>query len=130
MSRDLLSDFLSKVKNAYMRGKLSLETENTRTVYSLCAVLKDSGYIKGFNKFKEGGFSRLHIDLLYKDGKPVLLGIRRVSKSGRRVYMGRRDLKPVLGGLGICILTTSRGLISNLDARKRKLGGEVLCEVW
>ena len=132
MSIDNIADFLSKIKNAYMRKKSFVESPYSKVLVGLCSVLKEAGFISDFKVFKtkEESFKMLHVDLLYKDGKPSLLGLRRVSRSGKRVYVGYKNVKSVLGGLGIPILTTSRGFLSGNEARKRKLGGEVVCEIW
>ena len=132
MSIDNIADFLSKIKNAYMRKKGFVECPYFKVLEDLCSVLKEANFISDFKSFKpkEGFFKMLHVNLLYKDGKPSLLGLRRVSRSGKRVYVGYKDVRSVLGGLGISVLTTSRGFLSGNEARKRKLGGEVVCEIW
>jgi len=115
-----------------MRGKQNIEVPRTSAVFSLCKILKELEFIKELKTFKKENeeFKRLNLELSYTNGLPVLRGVKRISKPGRRVYVGFRDMKPVLGGLGVSIISTSRGLMSNLEARKRKLGGEIICEVW
>jgi small subunit ribosomal protein S8 len=94
-------------------------------------VLKREGYIWDFDKIESKPVQQLKLDLKYgPNGERVIQRIKRISKPGRRVYRKARDLKPVLNGLGITIISTSRGVVSDREARQRNLGGEVLCEVW
>ncbi|MFH1565988.1 MAG: 30S ribosomal protein S8 [bacterium] len=132
MNKDSLSDVLSQIKNAYMRGKDKMEVPNSLAVKKLCELLKELGFIKDVKVFKKENekFKYLSLELSYEDDKPAVMGIRRVSKPGCRVYVGFRNMRWVLGGLGVSIVSTSRGLMTNLQARKRKLGGEVICEIW
>lgn len=132
MNKDTISNVLSQIKNAYMRGKLNMEIPSSVAVVDLCTILKELNFIRDFKVFKPGKqkFKCINLELFYEDGRPAVMGLKRVSKPGRRVYMGFRDMREILGGLGISIISTSRGLMTNLEARKRKLGGEVLCEVW
>ena len=115
-----------------MRGKLNMEIPSSVAVVDLCTILKELNFIRDFKVFKPGKqkFKCINLELFYEGGRPAVMGLKRVSKPGRRVYMGFRDMREILGGLGISIISTSRGLMTNLEARKRKLGGEVLCEVW
>jgi len=132
MNKDTISNFLSQIKNAYMRGKTNIEVPNSSAVKELCAVLKKLEFINDFKVFKKEKekFKYLNVELSYANDKPAVMGLRRVSKSGRRVYVGYKDIRQVLGGLGVSVISTSRGLMSNLEARKRKLGGEIICEIW
>ncbi|MBU1016544.1 MAG: 30S ribosomal protein S8 [Patescibacteria group bacterium] len=132
MNKDTISNFLSQIKNAYMRGKTNIEVPNSSAVKELCTVLKKLEFINDFKVFKKEKekFKYLNVELSYANDKPAVMGLRRVSKSGRRVYVGYKDIRQVLGGLGVSVISTSRGLMSNLEARKRKLGGEIICEIW
>jgi len=103
----------------------------TKVKRGLAEVLKREGYVWDWEEVENRPANVLRVHLKYgPNGERVIQRIRRVSKPGRRVYSGAGALKPVLGGLGICIISTSRGVISDREARQRKLGGEVLCEVW
>jgi len=94
--------------------------------------LKNLGFISDFKIFKKDNdkFKYLNVELLYEEGKPAIMGIKRISKSSRRIYVNHKDIRQILGGLGVSIISTSRGLMSNLEAKKKKLGGEIICEIW
>lgn len=131
MMTDPMADMLTRIRNAVRIERLNVDMPFSRLKGGVAEVLKREGYIWDWRKVKGAPFSHLQIDLKYgNNGERVIRHIRRVSKPGRRVYSRAANLKPILNGLGISIISTSRGVISDREARQRKLGGEVLCEVW
>ena len=123
---------LSTIKNAYAINKPSVEMAHSKQMEEVAKVLEKAGFLKNVKVFKESGvsFKKLHLDLTYDNGMAKISNIVRVSKPGRRVYKNYSDLKPVVGGFGISVVSTSRGIMSDSDAKKRKLGGEVICTAW
>ena len=133
MMTDPLADMLTRIRNAVRVERPTVELPVSKVKRGVAEVLKREGYIWDWHEADEDGLptKQLHIDLKYgPNGERVIRHIRRVSKPGRRVYARADNLKPVLNGLGISIISTSRGVISDREARQRKLGGEVLCELW
>jgi small subunit ribosomal protein S8 len=131
MMTDPIADMLTRIRNAVRIERPQVEMPCSRVKCGLADVLKREGYIWDWREVTSSPVNRLQIDLKYGlNGERLIRHIRRVSKPGRRVYRGASDLKPVLNGLGISVLSTNRGVISDREARQRKLGGEVLCEVW
>lgn len=132
MSLDTLSNMVSTIKNAYLARKEFVEIPYTKMCEDTAKLLKQNSFLEDVKVFKEKDSTHkgLRLVLSYKDGTPVLTDIKRVSKPGRRIYSGARDLKSVSGGYGVSIVSTSRGLVTNLEARKKKLGGEVILKVW
>ena len=128
---DPLSDLIARIKNAAMRKRSSLRTPASKLRQRVLDVLQDEGYIRGYSLVEEPGeFPQFEIELKYFDGEPVIAEIARVSKPGRRVYSSIRDLKPVKNGLGISILSTPKGVMSDNAARDANVGGEVICRVY
>ena len=128
---DPLGDMLTRIRNAYGRKKSTVSTPASRLRQRVLDVLQDEGYIRGYNLVQNPGeFPQFEIELKYFDGQPVIAEIARVSKPGRRVYSAISDLKPVKNGLGISILSTSKGVMSDTAARDANVGGEVLCRVY
>ena len=115
-----------------MARKEFIEIPYTKMCEDTAKILKQNSFLDEVKVFKEKDSTHkgLRLVLSYKDGTPALTDIKRVSKPGRRIYSGARDLKPVSGGYGVSIVSTSRGLVTNLEARKKKLGGEVILKVW
>ena len=131
MMTDPIADMLTRIRNAVSVERSHVDMPCSRLKRGVAEVLKREGYIWDWEEMEEKPSSQLRVHLKYgPNGERLIRRIRRISKPGRRVYSGASDLKPVLGGLGICILSTSRGVVSDREARQRKLGGEVLCEVW
>ena len=131
MMTDPIADMLTRIRNAVRVERPHVDMPLSRVKRGLAEVLKREGYIWDWEEQEGRPANVLRVHLKYgPNGERVIQRIRRVSKPGRRVYSGATALKPVLGGLGICIISTSRGVISDREARQRKLGGEVLCEVW
>ena len=131
MMTDPVADMLTRIRNAVRIEKPHVDMPLSKVKRGLAEVLKREGYIWDWEDVEDKPSHHLRLHLKYgPNGERVIRRIRRISKPGRRVYSGAAALKPVLGGLGICIISTSRGVISDREARQRKLGGEVLCEVW
>ena len=128
--QDPLSDMLTRIRNAQMAGKAQVEMPGSKLKAAVAGVLKEEGYITDFATSQDGSKPRLAIDLKYYQGKPVIAEIDRVSRPGLRNYAGKGDLPTVRGGLGIAIVSTSRGVMTDRAARAAGVGGEVLCTVF
>jgi len=128
---DIIANYLTRIRNAIRAEK---ETEvgipSSRIIEGISQVLKEEGYINDFRVTEIGAKRTIAIDIRYHNGRPVISHLERVSKPGRRVYLPLADLPHVKAGLGISILSTSRGVMSDRKAREIKVGGEVLCQVW
>ena len=127
---DPLGDMLTRIRNAQMRKKSSVSSPASKLRESVLDVLKSEGYIRGYSTVEEDGRSELRIELKYYDGMPVIREIERVSRPGRRVYSSVRTIPRVASGLGVSILSTPKGVLSDSDAREQNVGGEVLCRVF
>ena len=128
MHSDLISDLLTRIRNASRARQNKVAARFSNICFSLAEILASEGYIAGVKKGKDGnGFEQINIDL-----NPSKRGInlKRISKPGQRIYVGKSKLPDVLNGLGIAIVSTSEGIMTNKDAAAKGLGGEVLCEVW
>ncbi len=131
MMTDPIADMLTRIRNAVRIERPNVEVPSSKVKRGMAEVLKREGYIWDWNESTETKFPAIRLDLKYgPNGERVIRHIKRVSKPGRRIYNGATDLRPILNGLGISIVSTSRGVISDREARQRNLGGEVLCEVW
>jgi small subunit ribosomal protein S8 len=131
MVSDPIADMLTRIRNAAMARHDRTELPASNLKLAVAKILKDEGYIADVQSSGEGPQRKLTIVLKYgRDRQSAIDGIRRVSRPGRRVYVQHDRIPRVLSGLGISILSTSRGLVSDRDARRLKLGGELLCEVW
>ena len=128
---DPLGDMLSRIRNGQRIGKSRVKAPASKLRSNVLAVLKREGYIRDYRKAElRAGLAELEIELKYNDGSPVIQEISRVSRPGRRVYSKIKELPRYYGGLGITILSTPRGVMSDQEARRANVGGEVLCEVW
>jgi len=123
---DPIADMLARIRNAYHALHKKVAMPHSKMKESMAGILKDQGYIDDFAV--EG--RDLVLVLKYAKGRPLISGLKRVSKPGRRIYVGAHDIPRVQNGLGICILSTSRGVMDGITARNAKVGGELLCEVW
>jgi small subunit ribosomal protein S8 len=128
--QDPLSDMLTRIRNAQMAGKTRVEMPGSKLKGAVAKVLKDEGYIDGFSATNDSGKPRLAINLKYYLGKPVIAEISRVSRPGLRTYSGREELPSVRAGLGVAIISTSLGVMTDRAARAAGVGGEVLCTVY
>jgi small subunit ribosomal protein S8 len=130
-THDPISDLITRIRNAQMRSKSKVSTPGSKMRASVLEVLKSEGYIRGYASVEHAsGRSELEIELKYFDGAPVIREIARVSKPGRRVYASVATMPTVYNGLGISILSTPKGVMSDADARAQNVGGEVLCTVF
>jgi small subunit ribosomal protein S8 len=132
MSVDSIADFITIIRNGVMVSKPSVTAPYSKMRHSIAQILKDEGFITDFVIVNTDSDAKklLKIVLKYVDGEAVIHEIQRVSKPGRRVYTGSKHIKPVIGQLGVSILTTSHGVIANQKAKKLSVGGEVICTVW
>ena len=126
---DPISDMLTRIRNGQKAQKVSVSMPASTVKVAVANVLKDEGYITDFEASGEGAEKTLSVELKYFEGTPVIEKVQRVSKPGLRVYSGKDDLPKVLGGLGIAIVSTSAGVMSDRQARKQGIGGEVICVV-
>ena len=128
---DPLGDMLTRIRNAQMRGKTSVISPASKLRRWVLDVLQDEGYIRGYSESKmDNGTSELNIELKYYEGQPVIQEIQRVSKPGRRVYSSVKTMPVVRNGLGISIISTPKGVMSDNAARENNVGGEILCRVF
>jgi small subunit ribosomal protein S8 len=127
---DPIGDMLARIRNAQERGKNKVAVPPSRLRERVLEVLHREGYIRGFTTIDKDGKSEIEVELKYFDGTPVIKEIHRVSKPGRRVYASVTTLPSVYNGLGISILSTPKGVMSDADARAQNVGGEVLCTVF
>ena len=126
---DPIADLLTRIRNAQMVAKTTVLVPSSKVKVAIAQVLKDEGYIDGFKVSNEGGKSELQITLKYYAGRPVIERIERVSRPGLRVYKGRDDIPQVQNGMGVAIVTTPQGVMTDRKARATGIGGEVLCYV-
>ena len=130
MMTDPIADMLTRIRNALQARHPKVDIPASKLKLEIVRILKEEGYIQNYRVAEENGKRTIKVYLKYVNKKPVISHIERVSKPGRRVYVGARQIPKVLGGLGINILTTSRGVMTGRDARKLGVGGEIICEVW
>jgi len=126
---DPIADMLTRIRNAQMVEKGAVSMPSSKLKVAIAQVLKDEGYIEGFAIKSDDGKNELEIALKYYAGRPVIERIERVSRPGLRIYKGRHDLPQVMNGLGVAIVTTPRGVMTDRKARAAGIGGEVLCYV-
>ncbi len=126
---DPIADMLTRIRNAQMVQKAVVAMPSSKLKVAIAQVLKDEGYIDGFQVKTEGAKSELQVALKYYAGKPVIERIERVSRPGLRIYKGRDDIPQVMNGLGVAIVTTPKGVMTDRKARQNGVGGEVLCYV-
>jgi small subunit ribosomal protein S8 len=127
---DPLGDMLTRIRNAQMRKKSSVSTPGSRLRQHVLDVLQAEGYIRGYSTLEQDGREEFEVELKYYDGEPVIREISRVSKPGRRVYVSVKNIPRVANGLGVSILSTPKGVMSDSEARDQNVGGEVLCTVF
>ena len=127
---DPLGDMLTRIRNAQMRNKSKVSTPASSLRQNVLDVLQSEGYIRGYSAIEQDGRSEFEIELKYYDGAPVIREIQRVSRPGRRVYTSADSIPRVMNGLGVSILSTPKGVMSDSDARDQNVGGEVLCQVF
>jgi small subunit ribosomal protein S8 len=128
---DPLGDMLARIRNSQLRGRTQVRTPASKLRARVLDILKDEGYIRGYEAGTDAdGHPELVIELKYFEGTPVIRELRRISTPGRRVYMGVKDIPSVRNGLGVSIVSTSKGVMSDQAARAAQVGGEVLCTVF
>lgn len=127
---DTIADLLTRIRNASAAKHKTVSIPNSKLKVAIAEILKDQGFISGFETEQDNKQGVLHIKLRYYLGQPVIREIHRVSKPGRRVYTGADKLPRVRNGLGIAIISTPRGVMSDKQARREHVGGEVLCTIW
>ncbi|MFZ6014888.1 MAG: 30S ribosomal protein S8 [Patescibacteria group bacterium] len=130
MITDPISDFLTRLRNAQMAGHNHIEAPSSKIKFAIAKILEEEGYVSDVAVKKEGIKSLLHVGLMYEGHDPKIKSVKRISTPGRRVYKKSGELPRVLSDLGIAIISTSAGLMTNKQARKRHLGGEIICEVY
>ena len=126
---DPIADMLTRMRNAAAVGKPTVKMPSSKTKVAIAKVLQDEGYISGARVTENGAKAELEIVLKYYEGRPVIERLERFSRSGRRQYRGKSDLPKVLNGLGVAIISTSKGIMTDSQARQQGVGGEVLCFV-
>lgn len=130
-STDFIADFLTHIRNASRAGKEKVTTRSSKLAVRLAEILKEESFIDNFKPFTEGNKNFIRIHLKYMRGKqPAIQGIKRISKPGLRIYVGSGEIPRVVGGLGVSIVSTSKGVLVDREARKVRVGGEVICKVW
>ena len=127
---DPIGDMLARIKNSQLRNHKKVEMPSSNFKMKIADVLKNEGYINGFNVDNNDNKQVLIIDLKYNSGSPVISVIERVSKPGRRVFSSAESLPKINNGLGIAIVSTPKGVMTDIDARKQKVGGEIICKVF
>lgn len=128
---DPISDFLTIIRNAYRANKDTCESRYSKLQHRIAEILKEEGYIRDVERVElRQGIYTLKLTLKYIDETPAVTGIKRVSRPGCRMYFQAREIPRTLGGLGIGILTTSKGILKDRDARRQNLGGEMICAIW
>ena len=127
---DPIGDLLTRIRNGQLRGKAKIKSPNSRLRVRLLDVLQQEGYIRGYAEVELKGHKELEIELKYHEGRPVIRELKRVSTPGRRVYTSVKELKPHRQGLGVSIVSTPQGVMTDSTAREKNVGGEVLCQVF
>lgn len=131
MVNDPIADFLTRLRNGLMARKREVVTHSSKMLQRIAEILEQRGYIEGFSVEADGANKMLRVKLRYDaDGKPLADGFKRVSKPGLRAYVNATEIPSVRGGLGIAIISTSKGVMTGVDAQKLNVGGEVLCTAW
>lgn len=131
MMTDPIADMLTRIRNGLSARKSSVEVPSSKMKIEICKILKEEGYIQNFKETDNEKQGILTIDLKYlPSGKPCIDGIEKISRPGRRLYKRKDELEPVLNGLGIAIISTSKGIITDKQARGMNVGGEIIMKVW
>jgi small subunit ribosomal protein S8 len=128
---DPIADLLTRIRNAHTAKHDRLDIPVSRQKLEVCRILKEEGFIRNFRVVEATPVGTLRVFLRYSpEGEPAINHVERISKPGRRVYRGAGEIKPVRNGLGVGIVSTSQGLLTDAQARERKVGGELICELW
>lgn len=128
---DPIADMLTRIRNAHLARHEHVLIPASKLKLEIAKVLKGQGYIQKYDLVDDKRHGQIRVHLRYdQDGKPIITGLRRVSRPGMRVYVDAKRVPRVMGGLGISVLSTSRGVLTDRDARRQRVGGEVICQVW
>lgn len=127
---DTIADMLTRIRNACMARHEKVDIPASKMKIGIAKLMKEHGYIQNYKLIKDGKQGILRITLRYHDGRPVILGLERISKPGRRQYRSSKDLPKVRNGFGMAVISTSKGLMTDDQARKLGVGGEVVCAIW
>jgi small subunit ribosomal protein S8 len=128
---DPVSDLLTRIRNAHLAKHDRVDVPSSKLKAEICRILRDEGFIRNYRLVDQQAFPMIRVFLEYDDsGEPAITHVQRISKPGRRVYRGADDIKPVLDGRGLGVISTNLGVLSDRQARERRVGGEVLCEIW
>ena len=127
---DPISDMLTRIRNAQAVQKLDVLIPFSKLKYQIANILEKAGFIKLAEKRGRGVKKNIKITLKYTNKIPGIVGLKRISKPGQRIYLSAKQIRPIRDGFGISIISTSKGLMINKQARKKKLGGEIICEIW
>jgi small subunit ribosomal protein S8 len=131
MTTDPIADFLTRIRNGALAKHPRVEMPSSKMKIEIARILKEEGYLANYKVVEEKGKKTLRVFLRYTpDRRSVITDLKRISRPGSRRYVGKFDIKPVVGGMGIAIVSTPRGLMTGTSARKEGVGGELLCEVW
>ena len=129
MITDPISDFLTRLRNAQLAGHASVKAPSSKVKLAIAKILEQEGYLSDVNVAQDGPKATLKVGLKYNEPQPAITHVKRISTPGRRVYKGADELPRVLSDMGIAIISTSSGIMTNKEARKRRLGGEIICEI-
>jgi len=127
---DPIADYLTRIRNAINAKKKFVEVPASKMKIKMTEILKETNFIRDFNVIEDNKQNIIRIHLQYKNGEPSISGLRKISTPGLRTYAGKDNLPRVLNGLGVAILSTSKGLLSDKQAKKEAVGGEVICHIW
>lgn len=130
MVNDPVGDLLAQIKNASMAGIQTIELPHSRMKMEVAKLLSKEGYVGTVSKKGEEPKSKIRIDIKYLAGAPVITGVKRMSKPGLRLYVNRHEIPMVVGGMGLAVLSTPQGIMTGRDAKKKNIGGEILCTIW
>ncbi len=127
---DPIADMLTRIRNGCLAKHERIEMPSSKLKVNIAKILKDEGFILNHKVSKDGKQGILKIFLRYADGEPVIMGLKRISKPGRRIYCRHDNIPRIMGGLGVAIISTSKGMLTDQQAREAGVGGEVICAVW
>ncbi|MCX7793941.1 MAG: 30S ribosomal protein S8 [Thermodesulfovibrionales bacterium] len=130
MLSDPIADMLTRIRNAIMIKADKVDVPASRLKLEIAKIMKEGGFIRGYKIIKDKRQGVLRISLKYSDGQSAINGLKRVSKPGRRVYVGVEEIPRVMGGVGMAILTTPKGVMSDRKCRELRVGGEIICYIW
>lgn len=130
MLTDPIADMLTRVRNAILIRTEKVDIPASKMKVEIAKILKEEGFIKSYKILKDKKQGVLRMALKYTNSEPMITGLKRISKPGRRVYVGKDEMPKVMGGVGVAIITTSKGILTDRECRREGVGGEILCHVW